>query len=242
MKNSIYSTAAGMLTTSEMLNVAANNLANVNTNGYKADIAFEQTLKFLAEGPYPGKDQPILGGTTVNTSYGIIKQTGRNLDVAFEGPGFLAVQGLNNQEMYTRNGSLNLNTQKELVTGDGYYVLDKFNRKITIFGEKLELTPAGDVFVDGNYFTSMKIVDIPNRDNLEKVGSNFFTVKDKTKAPTLMENPQIQVGALERSNVDLLAGLGTVTHVERTFELQKTAADIILRLLRRSISDIPRPV
>ncbi len=61
MKNSIYTTTAGMLTSVERLNTAANNLANFSTTGYKGDITFEQTLKFFAEGPYPGKDQPILG-------------------------------------------------------------------------------------------------------------------------------------------------------------------------------------
>lgn len=242
MKNSIYSTAAGMLTTVERLNTISNNLANFSTNGYKGDIPFEQTIRFLTEGPFPGKDQPIIGGTALDMQNGLITHTGRNLDLAFEGPGFFAVQGPNNQELLTRNGAFNLNSKRELVTSEGYNILDRFNNKITIYGEKMQFTPKGDIFIDDNYFTTMKIVDAPNRDELEKVGNNFLKLKDNTQQTRLMEDPQLQTGALEKSNVNVLEGIGQLIRIQRAFELQRTTSDVMLKSLRKVITDISRPI
>jgi flagellar basal-body rod protein FlgF len=242
MKNSIYSTAAGMLTTAERLITISNNLANFSTNGYKSDIPFEQTIRFLSEGPFPGKDQPVIGGTKIDMQNGLITHTGRNLDLAFEGPGFFAVQGPNNQELFTRNGALNLNSKRELVTSEGYNILDRFGNTITVFGEKIQITPQGDIFIDDNYFTSIKIVDVPNRDDLEKVGNNFLKLKDSTQQAQVMENPQLLVGALEKSNVNVLEGITELIRIQRSFELQRTTSDVMLKSLRKVITDIPRPI
>jgi len=242
MKNSIYTTAAGMLTTAEHLNTISNNLANFSTTGYKGDIPFEQTIKFLMEGPYPGKDQPVIGDNVLNMQQGVIRDTGRDLDVAIAGSGMFVVQGPGNQKLYTRNGSFNLNSNRELVSAEGYYVLDKFDKKITLFGEKYQITPKGDIIIDDNYYTSLKIVNTPDRYDLEKVGNIYFKVKEEAQTPTTIENLSLHVGALEQSNVDILQGIAMVTRTQRTFELQKTAADVILRTIRRMITEIPRPI
>jgi flagellar basal body rod protein FlgG len=242
MRNSIYSTAAGMLTSAERLNIVSNNLANTNTTGFKSDMSFEQTIKFLLEGPYPGKDQPILGGTTVNMNQGVLYTTGNNLDLALQGPGFFSIQGPNNKELYTRNGSFLMNAQKEIVNSEGYPLLDRFNKKITVFGEKVQITPNGEVFIDDNYSTSIKVVNIPDRNDLEKVGNLFFKMKNDKATPAILETPNIVPGALERSNVNLLEGMAEITAAQRSFDLQKNALDMVFRDVRRMITEIPRPV
>lgn len=244
MKNSIYSTAAGMLTSLARLDISTNNLVNISTTGYKSDIPFEQTLRFAAEGPFPGKDQPILGGHAIDMKNGIIQTTGRPLDLAVEGPGFFTVQGPNGRELYTRNGEFELNANRELINAEGYYILDNLNKKITIpdINQKFQFTPQGELFVDEAYITTLKIVDIPDPNNLEKIGSTFFKLKDNTPLPPVMETPQLSVGALEKSNADLLLESAVLTVAQRTFEAQKTAADVILNSLRKVITEIPRPV
>lgn len=242
MKNSIYSTAAGMLTSLARLDISTNNLVNISTTGYKSDISFEQTLRNLSDGPFPGKDQPILGGNTIDMKNGIIQTTGRDLDLAFEGPGFFTVQGPGNQELYTRNGEFDLNSKKELVNAEGYCILDKFDKKITVLGEKFQFSPNGELFIDGAYFTTLKIVDIPNRDHLEKIGGTFFKLKDTAQQPQLIETPQISVGALEKSNADLLLEAANLTGAQRTFDAQKAVADVVLNSLRKVITEIPRPI
>jgi flagellar basal body rod protein FlgG len=242
MKNSIYTTAAGMMTTAEHLNTVSNNLANVSTVGFKGDIPFEQAIKFLAEGPYPGKDQPVLGGNVINLQQGVIRNTGRNLDLAVEGSGMFTVQGPDNQLLYTRNGSFNLNSDRELVSAEGYNVLDKFDKKITFFGRDFEISPSGDISIDGSYYTTLKIIESPERKDLEKVGNIYFKMKDDAPAPTVAEAPSLQVASLEQSNVNALEGIALVGQAQRTFELQRTAADVILRTLRRMITEVPRPI
>ena len=242
MKNSIYTTAAGMLTTSERLNTVSNNLANVSTAGFKGDIPFEQAIKFLEEGPYPGKDQPVLGDNVIDMQQGIIRNTGRDLDLAIEGSGMFTVQGPDNQVFYTRNGAFNLNSNRELVSTEGYNVLDKFDRKITFFGQKFEITPNGDIIIDGNYYTTLKIIESPDRKEMEKVGNIYFKMKEDAPAPTVAATPSLQVASLEQSNVNALEGIALVGQAQRTFELQRTAADVILRTLRRMITEVPRPI
>ncbi|MCP5102910.1 MAG: flagellar hook basal-body protein, partial [bacterium] len=233
---------SGLLTSAEKLNTVGNNLANFSTAGYKEDIPFEQTIRFLVEGPYPGKDQPVLGGNALNMQNGLIQFTKRKLDMAFEGPGFFTVQGPGNQELYTRNGAFNLNSKRELVTSDGFNIMDKFDRKITVFGQKMQITPTGDIFIDDNYYTSLKVVDLPERNDLEKVGNSFLKMKDPNKQPGLLESPQLLTGALEKSNVNLLAGIGAIIRIQRTFEMQKAASDVILKSLRKTITDIAKPI
>lgn len=242
MKNSIYTTAAGMLTSAERLNTISNNLANISTSGYKADIPFEKTIRFLAEGPYPGKEQPIMGGTALEMKQGVIQSTGRKMDLAIEGPGFFAVQGPNNQTLYTRNGSFSLNSNRELVTSDGLYVLDKFGKKITMFGKDMQLTSRGEVMIDGNYYATLKLVDLSNRDNIEKVGNTYFKLKENITEPIPMNIPSVIVGSLEKSNVNMLDGMGELIRTSRSFEFQKTAADVMFKIIRRTITDIPKPI
>lgn len=242
MKNGVYAATAGMMTTAEKLNILSNNIANSDTNGFKEDMSFEQTIRFLAEGPAPGKDQPIIGGTLLNLQNGVIKHTERKLDMAFEGPGFFAVQGPGNQEIYTRNGAFNLNSKRELVTSEGYSILDKFNNKITIFGEKFSFTPKGDIFVDDTYYTTLKVVNLTDPLQLEKVGDNFIKMKDANQQPQLLENPRMLNGAVEKSNVNIMKGIAEMIQIERSFELQKNAGDLMLKSIRKVITDVPKPV
>ncbi|MCP4219486.1 MAG: flagellar hook-basal body protein [bacterium] len=241
MKNGIYSVTSGMLTSMERLNSTSNNLANFSTNGYKSDVPFEQTIRFLAEGPFPGKDQPVLGGHNINMQTGVISITDRKLDMAFQGDGFFTLQGPNNKELYTRNGAFTLNSQRELMSQDGMPVLDRAGNKITVYGDKFEFTPKGDVFIDNTYFTSLKIVKL-DKTNVEKIGQNFFKLKDESKPVEIMTNPDLALGALEKSNVNMLDGITNLIKVQRAFDLQKTAADTLMKALRKSITDVAKPV
>ncbi len=243
MKNGIYSAAAGMLTAVERLNVISNNLANINTAGFKSDIPFEKVIRFLSEEPFPGKDQPILAGTSLNDRNGNIKMTKRKLDLAFEGNGFFVVKMPNGAEYYTRNGAFNLNSKRELVTSEGYPILDKFNKTIRMYGKEFYFTPQGDLFIDGNYYTTLKVVDIPDRDQIEKVGNHFFRLKDSTFKPKQIKDPNIIVGALEQSNVELMQEMTSLIITQRSFEFQQRALDTILtQIIRRTITDLPKPI
>lgn len=243
MKSGIYSATAGMLTQLEKLNITSNNIANIGTTGYKADIPFEQVIRFLNEGPYPGKDQPVVGGSEINTNTGNIRITKRPLDLAFEGKGFFVIKDKNNNTFYSRNGSFTLNSNKELVTAEGLNVMDKFGKKIKLFGNSHYFTPKGDLMVDGNYLTTLKIVEIEDRKDIKKVGNHFYQLKQGAKTPVELKAPSLSVGALERSNVELMTEMTNLITIQRAFEFQKRTLDTILgQILRKTISDLPRPI
>ncbi len=244
MKNAIYSTAAGMLTSAERLNVISNNIANAHTDGFKADIPFEQVIRFYMEEPAPSKDQPLLGGTSLNMYAGAIKNTGRKLDLALEKPEqfFVLSSPGNKGEIYTRNGAFNINSNRELVNFEGLPVKDKFNRNIKIVGESYYFTPGGDVFVDGNYYTSLKIAEAKDRNNIEKVGHSYFRLKNG-KNMNLANNSYIVPGALENSNVDLMKELPEMITAQRAFDFQQKSLSLVLSdLTKKLINDVARPV
>lgn len=242
MKSGLYSSAAGMMTALERLNIISNNLANVNTAGFKADSPFEQTVRFYQEGPHPAKDQPVIGGSLPDLSNGPIRTTGRNLDLAFEGPGFFVISGPDKQNLLTRNGSFHINSERKLVTSEGFEVLDQFNKSIQLFGDSFYFTPKGDLMVDDTYLTTLKISEVSDPQKLEKVGDRFFRLKENG-ALVQLEDPNLVVGALEGANTELIKELAQMISTQRSFEFQQRALETILtQSLQKTITELARPV
>src|SRR6266705_454304 len=110
------------------LDVVANNIANLNTTGFKADgnIFEEYVMPVARDGGFPAADRRLSfvqdRATWLDLGQGPVQQTGNPLDVALDGPGFLAVHTPRG-ERYTRNGALQINATGELVTAEGYRVL-----------------------------------------------------------------------------------------------------------------------
>jgi len=96
--------------------------------------------------------------------------------------------------------------------------------------------------VDDKYYTTLKMMDLPDKDNIEKVGNNFFKLKDSTKPAVEVADPSLTVGAVEKSNVNLMDSITSMVITQREFEFQKTTADIILKLVRKSAQEIAKPI
>ena len=219
MKNGLYSATAGMMTALERLNIISNNLANVNSSGFKSDSPFEQTIRFYREGPHPAKDQPVIGGSRIDLGNGPIRSTGRDLDLAFEGPGFFVVSGPNQERLLTRSGSLQINSAKTLVTSEGYPVLDQFDKPIQLTGENFYFTPKGDLMVDNTYLTTLKFAEITDPDQLTKVGDQFFRLNPGTAMPKQQQDPNLVVAALEGANTELIEEMANMITTQRAFEI-----------------------
>lgn len=140
MQRSLWSAALGMITQQQNVDVIANNLANVNTNGYKKaraefqDLVY-QTLRvpgIISEEPAPGRERPVgvqighgvrLSAVKPTFTQGILEETDNPLDVAILGDGFFAVTLPDGSFRFTRDGSFKLDSSGRLVTSDGYAVL-----------------------------------------------------------------------------------------------------------------------
>jgi flagellar basal-body rod protein FlgF len=155
-----YAVCAGLLSRMQALELAANNLANVNTSGFKGQQAMFRSLVQQAGITSPMNravnDFGILSGTALDLSAGNIDATGNDLDVAIEGKGFFAVQTAAGVR-YTRNGRFQLTSQGELVTADGDPVLGG-GGPITLPSGKVSISPDGTVSVDGAIAGQLKIV------------------------------------------------------------------------------------
>ena len=125
MQNAILVGLSRQVALAREMDVVANNIANLNTTGYKADgMVFEEYLSSAARADMTGTRISFVQdrGMWHNMSQGAAVQTGNPLDVAIDGPGFLVVQTPQG-DRYTRNGSLQINATGQLVTNDGYTVL-----------------------------------------------------------------------------------------------------------------------
>lgn len=228
MQNGLLVGLSRQVALSRELDVVANNIANINTTGFKADGAvFEEYIAPTARiGGATGADSRISfvrdRATWVDLSQGPIDRTGNPLDVAIDGAGYLAVDTPRG-ERYTRNGALQINAAGELVTMEGYQVLGEAgpivfqpkDRNITISGDGTVSARMGDDPTDSRR-GKLRIVgfDFPGR--LQKDGASTFAAP-----PTVAQEPviggKIVQGAVEKSNVRSVIEMTRMIEVTRSY-------------------------
>jgi flagellar basal-body rod protein FlgF len=209
------------------LDVVANNVANVNTTGYKADSSlFEE---FLASGAHEdnfvGGDRRISyvqdRGTFRDFAQGAMEQTKNPLDVAISGSAFLAVQTPAG-ERYTRDGGLQLNNQGQLVTIAGNPVLGTSGPIVfQPTDHDINISPDGTItVVEGNTRTDsirgkLRLVSFADAQKLLKEGLNLYAAGEGSAQPDLKST--IQQGFIEKSNVNAVAEMSRMIEVTRAY-------------------------
>jgi len=203
------------------LDVIANNLANLNTTGFKSqDLAFEEYLMPVASADsFEANDQNLSYVhdyiSTYNHSAGSMVQTGNPFDVAIAGKGWLVVQTPDG-ERYTRDGSLSLNSEGQLVTKSGYPVLAT-SGPMTFSPNEADITIAkdGTVSTTQGQRDRIRIVEFADESKLLNAGENLFSgdnPKDAVRA-------QLVQGMIERSNVKPLLEVTRMVEVTRAYQL-----------------------
>ena len=230
MNRGIFAAASGMKANQLMLDVLSNNLANMNTTGFKADgMAFTDMLEREMVVPGEQFDRPVgrLGaGTTVGAKYtthtaGQIQSTGRLLDVCLTQPKqFFAIETKDGKPRFTRDGSFSIDSEGTLVTVDGHSVLDSNGSAITVPAgyKELHIDNAGQVIVDN---VPVGVIDVKEGDFV-KVGQNLWAVNDGGQADSV-DKPEIATGALEGSNVNAIEMMVEMISVMRSFESSQKA-------------------
>jgi flagellar basal-body rod protein FlgG len=202
------------------LEVAAQNLSNLNTAGYKADgLAFSEVL-----GGYTriGAGRPgglvAIGQQQTNFAQGAVERTGNPFDLAIEGEGFFAVrtpQGVR----YTRQGSFRLASDGAVVTPLGYALLGQ-GGPIRV-DDGMEVTPEGVVFSNGAETDRIRVVRFGAPQELKKVGQGLFDdVEGQAREATSF---RVLQGNLERSNVNPIETMITLITLNREFESYQRA-------------------
>lgn len=221
MSGTVYQAAAGAMLQQMRLDVLSNNLANINSVGYKADkLVFRvdttgapQAAQLPA--PQLSPYAPPLE-KTVDFSIGPARQTENPLDMAIMGDGFFVVQSPDGLR-YTRKGSFSINDQSQLSTADGWPVLGQ-GGPITIDGSRLEINDQGQIFVDGNQVDTLRIEDFDKPYDLQKTGETLFAPASNRVRTVPAEDYHISQGFVELSNVEAIRTMTEIIETLRAFE------------------------
>jgi len=221
MSGAIYQAASGALLQQMRLELLSNNLANVDTAGYKSDKAvFRLTPDQTDATPThtPGRLSPYAPPmeAVVDYAQGQLSQTGNPLNLAIIGKGFFEIQGPSGP-LYTRNGNFSVNEDGVLSTSQGFPVLGQ-SGQIDIETGRLEVNGQGEVYVDGELVDTLKVVGFNARTNLHKAGNTLFAPTQEDRGQPLSEGYQIAQGFVEGSNVNAVRTMTEMIETLRIFE------------------------
>ena len=192
-----------------------NNLANVNTAGYKKEnTAFQEMLFTAANGRQRvGKAIKVITDHT----QGSTENTGNPLDLAITGDGYFKIQ-TGNGIRYTRAGEFTRDNQNQLTTQGGDPVLG-LGGPIIIDGNDVQIKPTGEVFVDGNLTDQIDVVTVDNKALLEKEGRNLFRLTGNGQE--VATQAAVQQGAVEESNVNTVLEMTEMISLRNDYESQQ---------------------
>ena len=225
-------TFSGLLTAARTLSyysrrqeITANNLANVNTAGFKADRLVAHAL-----GDYTS---PVPVEAT-DLRQGALRMTGRPLDVGLEGAGFLVAESPGGERLI-RGGSLKLDGTGQLITSDGLPVLGT-QGSIIITGSTIDIAPDGTVTSDGHVVDRLRIVAPEQGVALLKEGAGRFVAGDTAEAP----DTHIRQGQLEEANIDSIGGMVSLVEIQRAYAASVTVLRTMDGVLGSITSDVAR--
>jgi flagellar basal-body rod protein FlgG len=223
MNQGTYPLAASMINQINRLDQISNNLANLNTNGFKQEGTTETTFNYYLEKAQeqniaPTKintvtnNIPKIDSKFINSEMGPITLTGNKLDFALnDSDTFFKLQNANGDIVYTRDGAFK-NLDNFLVDSNGNNILNADNEPITLEDE---------------FASQIGVVKIPYT-NLEKIGDNTFSIKDPNQMEIFDNNDSLIVnGAIEKSNVNSVSTMVQLIDANRSFEQAQKAVKTI---------------
>ena len=250
MTYGLWLSAGGLQVTQHRQAVIANNLANLNTAGFKRDLAVCRQRRMESESGSGAMDarHPLLdalsGGTWLNPTMTDFApsalERGGTLDVAIEGDGFFTVQ-MGDQVRYTRDGQFTLNADGDLVTvAGGNPVLDEEGSPIhvgRVAPSKIQIDGEGVIRVGEQQIGRLGVVDVSDRSLLVKAGQNAF---DGRHAETIEAAGVVKQGYVETSGVEPTTEMVGMIEAARAYELNAMLISMQDGMSGRAVSDVGR--
>jgi flagellar basal body rod protein FlgG len=202
----IVNTARSLSYALRLQEVTANNLANSRSDAFKADR--------VAAHAHAGSDAPV-PVHWVDLEQGTMRDTGRALDVALDGPGFLVVRTARGERL-TRGGSLQLDGESRLVDAHGDPLLGAEGRPIVLGGAEVEIGADGSIATDGRLAGRLLIATVADPTALLKEGAGRFVPAEPIQASTA-DDTRVRQGAVEDSNLDPLLSMVDLITIQRAF-------------------------
>jgi flagellar basal-body rod protein FlgF len=228
MDKFLYVAMSGAKETLRAQTANSHNLANASTNGFRADLSAFQSRAVAGSG-YASRVYATNTTTGWDQSVGAQISTGNNLDIAIKGDGFIAVQGRDGREAYTRAGDLVVDANGQLMTKTGLAVLGDGgplsvppNNSLAISSDgTISIVPQGQGPETTASVGRIKLVN-PGNANLDRGEDGLFRMRDGSDAPA-DANLRVNSGALESSNVNAAEAMVNMIELARNFELQVKA-------------------
>ncbi len=214
MERGFYSASAGLFTQQRTINVLSNNVANVNTAGFKSQATVESsfadyliarvsTRAHIANNDIgAGSYITITDDHVTDFSQGSLDQTERTLDMAIQGSGFFVISNPNFGQVLTRNGQFEIDGGGNLILPGVGNVLNQNNQVINVGTSTIAVDASGNITIDGQAQGSLAIVNVQNAQDLTPVGDGFFQAANGF-AQVAPGQFQVAQGYLEKSNTDM---------------------------------------
>jgi flagellar basal-body rod protein FlgF len=225
MDRGLYVAMTGAKQIMQAQAVNNHNIANLSTIGFRADSVGFDSEPIYGPG-YATRVNAVAGDAGTDFSSGVMESTGRNLDVAVNGKGFIAVRGTDGKEAYTRAGDLRLSPDGAVLTASGLPVLSESgplvippSTQVSIGGDgTISVVPQGSAPFAVTQVDRIKLVN-PNTADLQKGDDGLLRLKSGDKAKT-DDSVSVTSGMLESSNVNAAKSLISMIELQRLYEFQ----------------------
>jgi flagellar basal-body rod protein FlgF/flagellar basal-body rod protein FlgG len=244
MDSGYYAAMTGLVARSQALDIAATNLANAQTPGYRAEKEFFRSVLL---GPDAADSQlgqtvnnyGLLGGDRLDLGQGALNQTGNPLDMAIEGEGFFQVQTPGGPR-YTRDGSFHRTSAGVLVTEAGDPVLSTTGQPIPVPPGDVSVGADGTLSVAGGVVAAIGVFTFPKGTGLTAEGTNRYQAPQGAK-PSLSANAVLHQGAVESANQDVIKGSMELILAQREAEMMEKALTLFHTEFNKiATEDLPR--
>jgi flagellar basal-body rod protein FlgF len=244
MDTTLYVGLSDQMALQRRIDIIANNLANMNTTGFKREtVLFQSYVQKMAGTETPGTaDVSYVQdyGIVRDTSGGHLQTTGNTFDLALNGDGFFTTRTPQGQTRYTRNGHFSMSPTYELVSSSGLPVLDTSGKPISFLPTDTGINVSADGVIstrERGVVGKIQVVKFANGQDLENVGDSMF----KTSQVALPDkSPSIAQGMLEASNVAPIEEMTNMIQVSRQYQTIANLLDRQDQLQRQAISDMPQ--
>jgi flagellar basal-body rod protein FlgG len=244
MLRGIYTATSGMLVESMRMDVASNNLANVDTAGFQRQTAHIYPFPERAVARVHQGERRVLGtlgtgafvdGSATSFAPGTVRTTQNPLDVAIVGAGFFAIQTPEGTR-YTRDGRFTVNSSGLLTTLDGNLVRGEQGAIYVGEGEVL-LNEQGEITVNGELVNKLLIVEFNDRNGLVRRGSNLFEALEMAGDP-FRYRATLVPGALELANVNVVTEMVNLITIQRSYEANQKVVQSYDETLGKLVNEI----
>ena len=254
MTRGMYIATMGMLLDEARLNNVANNLANVDTTGYKKDrlafrTYFDRFVYRIEPKPERGRNEvkhigslamaTILDEVRPDMTQGPTEYTGRKYHFAIDGEGFFKI-GRGGNVYFTRNGHFIRDAMGRLTNSEGFFLLDE-NDNVIVVPNGAEVADDGTVrAADGTVLARIPVYTFANPERLTKYGYTCFLPTQTSGAPVLVPQSRLLVGYLEKSNVNPVKEMVDMIYAQRHYDISQRLITTTDTLLERLINDVGR--